>query len=89
MVAGSPVLHHYPSDMAQNFYGAIYAFGVNFIVTVVVSLLTKPRPDAELVGLVHSLTPKPAHLNIAWWKRPEALALAILLVAVALNIFFA
>jgi solute:Na+ symporter, SSS family len=35
-------------------------------VTVVVSLCTKPRPDAELVGLVHSLTPKPesAHINL-------------------------
>jgi SSS family solute:Na+ symporter len=83
------VLHHYPSDMAQNFYGAIYAFTTNFIVTVVVSLFTKPHPESELVGLVHSLTPKPSHAHIVWWKRPEALAGAILLVAVALNIFFA
>ena len=53
------VVHHYPSDMAQNFWGAIFAFSTNFIVTVIVSLLTKPRPESELVGLVHSLTPKP------------------------------
>ncbi len=83
------VLHHYPSDMAQNFWGAIFAFSANFIVTVVVSLLTKPKPESELVGLVHSLTPKPPHAHLKWWKRPEALALAILVVAVALNIFFA
>lgn len=83
------VLHHYPSDMAQNFYGAIWAFSVNFIVTVVVSLLTRPHPESELVGLVHSLTPKPSHSHLAWWKRPEALAVAILLVAVGINIFFA
>ena len=70
------VLHHYPSDMAQNFYGAIYAFTTNFIVTVVVSLFTKPHPESELVGLVHSLTPKPSHAHIVWWKRPEALAVA-------------
>jgi SSS family solute:Na+ symporter len=82
------VLHHYPSDMAQNFYGAIFAFSTNFIVCVVVSLLTKPRPEAELVGLVHSLTPKPPRSSIVWWKRPEALAVAVLLGAVALNIFF-
>jgi len=37
---------------------------------------------------VHSLTPKPARAHLIWWKRPEALAAAILLVAVALNIFF-
>ena len=83
------VLHNYPSDMAQNFWGAIFAFSINFIVTVVVSLLTKPHPESELVGLVHSLTPKPSHAHLQWWKRPEALAVAILLVAIALNIFFA
>jgi SSS family solute:Na+ symporter len=83
------VLHHYPSDMAQNFYGAIYAFSANFVVAVVVSLFTKPYPEAQLVGLVHSLTPKPSHEHLKWWKRPEALAVAILLAAVALNIFFA
>ncbi|MGO9435371.1 MAG: sodium:solute symporter family protein [Terracidiphilus sp.] len=83
------VLHHYPSDMAQNFYGAIFAFGINFVVAVVVSLCTKPRPESELVGLVHSLTPKPPRLHNRWWKSPEALAVAILLGAIALNIFFA
>ena len=83
------VLHHYPSDMAQNFYGAIFAFGTNLVVAVVVSLCTKPRPEAELVGLVHSLTPKPPRLHNRWWKSPEALAVAILLCAIALNIFFA
>jgi SSS family solute:Na+ symporter len=82
------VVHHYPSDMAQNFWGAIFAFSTNFIVAVVVSLATKPRPEAELVGLVHSLTPKPARANIVWWKRPEALAVAVLVGAIAINIFF-
>ncbi len=83
------VVHHYPSDMAQNFWGAIFAFSTNFIVAVVVSLMTKPKPESELVGLVHSLTPKPPHAHLKWWKRPEALAVAILLGAIALNIFFA
>jgi SSS family solute:Na+ symporter len=82
------VLHHYPSDMAQNFWTAIFAFSANFIVTVVVSYCTKARPEAELVGLVHSLTPKPDRAHIVWWKKPEALAVAVLLGAVALNIFF-
>jgi len=83
------VIHHYPSDMAQNFYGAIWAFGANFIVTVIVSQFTKAKPEAELVGLVHSLTPKPETSHLVWWKRPEALAVAILIAAIALNIFFA
>jgi SSS family solute:Na+ symporter len=54
-----------------------------------VSYCTKAKPEAELVGLVHSLTPKPARpADELWWQRPETLAVAILLVAVALNIFF-
>jgi SSS family solute:Na+ symporter len=83
------VLHQYPSDMAQNFYGAIVAFSTNFVLAIVVSLFTKPRPDSELVGLVHSLTPKPDLGHLPWWKRPEALGVAVLLGALALNIFFA
>ena len=82
------VIHRYPSDMAQNFYGAIWAFTVNFVVAVVVSLCTKPRPESELVGLVRSLTKMPSHAHLAWWKRPEALAVAVLVGAIALNIFF-
>ncbi|HEV2133968.1 MAG TPA: sodium:solute symporter family protein [Terracidiphilus sp.] len=83
------VFHRYPSDMAQNFYGAIYAFTANFIVAVVVSMFTKPKPEVELVGLVHSLTPKPAESHLAWWKRPQALAAAVLLGAVVLNLLLA
>lgn len=82
------VLHHYPSDMAQNFWTAIFAFSANYIVTVVVSYCTKARPESELVGLVHSLTPKPELSHANWWKRPEALAVGVLLGAIALNIFF-
>ena len=67
---GSPLLHHYPSDMAQNFWGAIFAFSTNFIVTVIVSLFTKPRPESELVGLVHSLTPKPPRAHRPLVEEP-------------------
>ena len=52
------VVHVYPSAMALNFYQAIIAFTVNFVLTVIISLMTKPRPESELVGLVYSLTPE-------------------------------
>ena len=81
------VLHHYPSDLAESFWTAVFAFSANLMVTVVVSYCTKARAESELVGLVHSLTPGPARAHIAWWKRPEALAAAVLLGAVALNFF--
>lgn len=50
-------IHIYPSDMAQNFWTAIFSFGVNLLVTYVISLMTKPKAEEELVGLVYSLTP--------------------------------
>jgi SSS family solute:Na+ symporter len=83
------VVHHYPSDMAQNFWTAIFAFAINFIVTVVISLLTKPRPEPELVGLVYSLTPRPVETHLEWYQKPSTLAIAVLAVAVVLNLIFA
>ena len=82
------VLHQYPSDMAQNFWTAIFAFGINLVVTVVVSLVTEPRPEPELVGLVYSLTPKPVETHLEWYQKPSTLAIAVLVVAAALNVIF-
>jgi SSS family solute:Na+ symporter len=82
------IVHHYPSDMAQNFWTAIWAFSTNFIVTIVVSLFGTPKPESELVGLVHSLTPKPELGHLPWWRRPEALAVVLLVMVVGLNIIF-
>ena len=83
------VVHHYPSEMAQNFWTAIWAFVVCMIVTLVVSMLTRPREERELVGLVYSLTPKPDEQSLPWWKRPVTLAVVVLAMAVALNLIFA
>jgi SSS family solute:Na+ symporter len=83
------IVHHYPSDMAQNFWTAIFAFSVNLVVTVVVSLATKPREEAELVGLVYSLTPKPAEGHLTWYQKPATLAVAVLAILVVLNLVFA
>jgi solute:Na+ symporter, SSS family len=83
------VVHRYPSEMAQNFWTAIWAFLVCLIVTLVVSKLTKPRAERELVGLVYSLTPKPEEKDLPWWKRPVTLAMVVLAMAVALNLIFA
>jgi SSS family solute:Na+ symporter len=80
--------HNYPSDMAQGLWTAVLAFGVSLLVTVAVSLATGARPEAELTGLVRSLTPRPETKRMAWWKRTEALAVAILLAAAAAAFFF-
>src|ERR1700749_3187851 len=65
------VIHTYPSAMALNFWQAIFAFTINFVLTVIISLITKPRPEKELVGLVYSLTPKPVEHHMAWYARPS------------------
>jgi SSS family solute:Na+ symporter len=83
------VVHHYPSDMAQNFWTAIFAFSVNFMVTILVSLVTEPRPESEMVGLVYSLTPKPLDTHLSWWQKPITLAGAVLVLLVVLNLIFA
>ena len=82
-------VHIYPSDMAQNFWTAIFSFGVNFIVTILVSLATKPKPETELVGLVYSLTPKPVEHHLAWYQRPVWLAIGVGTLVIALNLVFA
>jgi len=83
------ILHRYPSDMAQNFWTAIFAFSVNLIVTIVVSLMTKPREEHELVGLVYSLTPKPVETHLSWYQKPATLAIAVLAMLIVLNLVFA
>jgi SSS family solute:Na+ symporter len=82
------VLHTYPSEMAQNFWTAIYAWTTCFVVTILVSLLTSPRPEDELRGLVYSLTERPKEEHLPWYRRPSALAVAVLLAALVLNIIF-
>jgi solute:Na+ symporter, SSS family len=82
------VVHTYPSEMAQNFYTAIFAFGTCFVVSILISLATRPRPDKELVGLVYSLTPRESNEGIAWYARPVFLGSAVLVCCVALNLVF-
>jgi SSS family solute:Na+ symporter len=82
------VVHVYPSAMALNFYQAIIAFTVNFVLTVAISLFTKPRPEPELVGLVYSLTPKPVEHNMAWYARPSVIGVILLVMLVGLNFIF-
>jgi SSS family solute:Na+ symporter len=80
--------HAYPSEMAQNFWTAIWAWTVCFLVTVLASFVTKPREDSELVGLVYSLTERPKKEAVAWYQRPGPLAALVLGVTLLLNIVF-
>jgi solute:Na+ symporter, SSS family len=78
------------SEMGQNFWMAIVAWAACFTATLLISLATKrTKTDAELAGLVYSLTPKQKSEDEPWHQRPAVLGGAILLVALILNLVFA
>jgi SSS family solute:Na+ symporter len=82
------VLYGYPSEMAQNFWTAIFAWVSCFAITIIVSLCTRPRPDEELKGLVYSLTSKHKDEGLTWYQKPATLAVVVLVVMIALNLAF-
>jgi solute:Na+ symporter, SSS family len=82
------VTHTYPSEMAQNFWTAIFAWSACFIVTILVSLMTRARDEKELVGLVYSLTQRPKEGHLNWYQRPVTLGVIVLLMTLVLNIIF-
>jgi solute:Na+ symporter, SSS family len=82
------VLHTYPSELAQTFWTAITAWTTCMVVTIVISLLTRPRADEELRGLVYALTPRPRDDEQNFWQRPLTLGLIVLAMTLALNFVF-
>ncbi len=75
-------------DQAQNMFRALWCCLIGVIFLVVVSLLTKPKPAAELTGLVYGETVIPAEGNFAFYQRPLFWAGVTTLVFVIINICF-
>ena len=76
------------------FVAASLAFVVDIVASVIVSLVTKPKPDSELVGFVKSVTPKEhlmdeAEASLPWYRRTVPLGILCLVLALGLNIIFA
>lgn len=81
------------SGQGASFVAAGAAFVVDIIVSVAVSLVTAPKPESELRGLVYSLTPKkdfhdPDEPELSWFQQPTKLAGIALVLVIALNIVF-
>jgi len=78
------------SSQAGSFIGAGAAFVVGVGVGVVVSMFTAPKPEAELVGLVWSLTPKESRghdatgENAGWYRSPVTLGIIVLVLTALL-----
>ncbi|WP_329066628.1 sodium:solute symporter family protein [Amycolatopsis sp. NBC_01480] len=77
-----------------SFVAAGAAFVVDIVVSVGVSMVTRPKADSELVGLVYSLTPRASLKhddsgeNSGWYRKPGLLAGIVLAVTIVLNVIF-
>ena len=77
------------SNMGQNFWIAIVAWTTCFVLTILISLMTRRnKTDEQLKGLVYSLTPKLETGHEPWYKRPVTIGILVLAAAMVLNIIF-
>jgi SSS family solute:Na+ symporter len=74
--------------MAENLYRALWSWIICVVVTVVVSLMTKPVPTAELSGLVYGVTPIPDDGATSIWQKPLFWACIVITVFFILNLIF-
>jgi SSS family solute:Na+ symporter len=75
-------------DMAENMYRALWSWIVCVLVTVAVSLVTKPKPESELPGLVYGVTALPTEKHVSLLHRPKFWAVVVAVVCGIMNILF-
>ena len=76
------------APMAGNLWRAIWAWLTCFVMTVLVSLVTRRKPTEELEGLVYGLTERRRGVETRWWKKPGVLGVTALALALVLNLVF-
>jgi SSS family solute:Na+ symporter len=81
-------LSPHAKGLAQDMYQALWSFITCVVVTVVVSLATKPVPEIELKGLVYGLTQIPAVGEVPLYQKPLFWAAVVAVVFVVLNMVF-
>jgi SSS family solute:Na+ symporter len=74
--------------MAENMFRALWSWLICVGVTVIVSLMTKPKTDAELNGLVYGATIIPHDGSTTIWSKPIFWACVVCVVFIGLNIIF-
>ncbi|MCU0692461.1 MAG: sodium/solute symporter, partial [Polyangiaceae bacterium] len=77
-----------PSDMSRNLWQATWGWMACFVFTLVISLVTQPKTDDELRGLVKGLTDTTEKEGVPWYGRPAIWAACAFVSLVALNIYF-
>ncbi|HWB82526.1 MAG TPA: sodium:solute symporter family protein [Bryobacteraceae bacterium] len=73
-------------DMAENMYRGLWSLIICVGVTYLVSLITRPKPEAELQNLVYGLTPLPSEGHYPLIHRPSFWAGICAVVLIAINI---
>jgi SSS family solute:Na+ symporter len=81
-------LSSHAKDMAENMYRALWSWMLCLVITVVVSLLTKPKPEAELQGLVYGATEIPSEQGVSLIRRPIFWAGVVAAGFVVINVLF-
>jgi SSS family solute:Na+ symporter len=74
--------------LAQDMYQSLWACVTCVVVTVLVTLVTKPKPDQELVGLVYSLTPIAHEEHASIFHKPAFWGAVAMGLFVVLQIIF-
>jgi solute:Na+ symporter, SSS family len=74
--------------MAETLYRALWSWCICVIVTVIVSYMTKPTPEAQLAGLVYGATPIPDDGAKSLFQKPMFWAIIVIIVFFVLNIVF-
>ncbi len=72
--------------MAENVFRALWAFCFAAIIIFVVSMFGKPRPEAELEGLVYGATKLPTEEWVPYYKREWFWATLVMIIFVILNV---
>jgi len=75
-------------DMAENMYRALWSWLVCVLVTVVVSMVTTPKPDSELRGLVYGVTEIPSESFVPVYQRPWFWAVVVSVFFAIVNVVF-
>ena len=75
-------------DMAENMFRALWSGLICAAVTVVVSLVTAPKPERELAGLVMGCTEIPGEGHLPLYQRPVFWAAVVAAIFIALNLIF-
>jgi SSS family solute:Na+ symporter len=81
-------LSPYAQPQAENMFRALWSWIVCVVVTVLVSLVTKPKTDAELNGLVYGATVIPHDGAAGILQKPVFWACVVACVFIVLNIIF-